>query len=1318
MSADFPIADRNNMVSQASKRLFPMAAPLSWRPTELGTDDFGFDYQIQVISGDQVRNAFRLQLKGTECPRLSADGKFLKVGLSRQTLNLYANTQDEVMLVLVVVKIGASGQIDDAGCRVYWCWIGAELERLRGSRFGLDLSSVESTTIHIPTSQVLMRDLNVGAFLEDRLKRARAVEGLEAIVRDSQAFGASDDPLERFIKVVQSRPELLSTLGQTDGEEPATPPGDGPQGQLAEAHAFIRAGRTALAEGAVARIERSAIERTPKLLASYLSVLGKIAIQRRNRAQALALFEQAYAAQASEKHLLAREEVKVLLAAESGDAQAMAAVANELAAVQTDDGLSLLVRVQVALGRFEEAHATIARTSEDRRLVSRLVALSGEGKWEEVGSLASAELAAGKLSVYDRIACRLIAARGAWERALAPAATRHGDDEEFPLAGPPGLNFEVAQEAWALSAQCLQDLRETGWPPNTELLAPVAVASACAVGKQSEALPLMREAAQARPEYGDVQKHLELLAISDDEPKVALEANLRQPEDHHLVARRTCLYFQLKQYTECLHGALSALSTLDKPAPQTAMALAMGSAAAVKLSRPLDRDKLMASIEGNPAWGEFVYFARFAQNSIEASKPQISALREGVLAYPESVLLAANLFVNLRVDEEASAREAVALYRAMRKFQAPTIDDAQRAIAAWLTLSAWEDAELEAREAIEHFGRTGRVLSMLAVAEEMLGRTGSAVALLEESLQSSEGRYATLRNYLGVMLRLGRMKQARETIEALLGREADRSERLELQRLKALILTQEGSFDEAYATVLKIGKEVDRAVEVEEGMYINVYMAVTFQRESPLPEDESKEISERIDAFCKTWPQSKLFRRATLPDRENLTTDDLHAMLDSVLGDSRKRMREFLEREQRLRSGEMPVPFVARPGFALHYIGDVFTLWEVGKRSKPEDTHYHLASFLPGEEPTTALVLRDVPLLDLTALLVLHDLGLIDILFRLSPRIAIPRRTVDYISQHARGILPASPAASLAERLLAVVNANLDRIDQPSSDCVAIKMINTAELLSDYVALARTGRWAVYSDDAITRALVRQHNALVKTISIVDLMRLADAEGFLTPAEVARHVATLASWNVVVFVSPRYLIATLVGAGDNYKQLSAAERLTLFHQHLPFTTLARALWRVDKAPTELIQHMANLVAETLKDPLTDEDSVAAVWAFWYLRVRLFRSMHQVTYELLCLSLMFAVQNSPPEVARRLVRTMLKVVEIAETKMSTQKQDEALRALGRSVGSLAKRNVQVGEQIRAKVTLALPSGTHDGEVFEAAYVDSLKAAQTQAGQMHR
>jgi hypothetical protein len=195
--------------------------------------------------------------------------------------------------------------------------------------------------------------------------------------------------------------------------------------------------------------------------------------------------------------------------------------------------------------------------------------------------------------------------------------------------------------------------------------------------------------------------------------------------------------------------------------------------------------------------------------------------------------------------------------------------------------------------------------------------------------------------------------------------------------------------------------------------------------------------------LCTKWPESRLFRRVTMPERGLATLDDLHDMLDGVLGDSRQQLRTFQERERQACSGDLPVPFVARPSFFFHYIGDCFTLWDVAKRSRPEDRQFHLTSVLADETRATERVWRDVPLLDLTALLVLRDLGIFET-FAIFPRIAVPRRTVDYISQNARGLLVNPSVVNAASALLAAVNENLHRIDQPSSERVAVKVVTPA----------------------------------------------------------------------------------------------------------------------------------------------------------------------------------------------------------------------------------------------------------------------------------
>jgi hypothetical protein len=436
-------------------------------------------------------------------------------------------------------------------------------------------------------------------------------------------------------------------------------------------------------------------------------------------------------------------------------------------------------------------------------------------------------------------------------------------------------------------------------------------------------------------------------------------------------------------------------------------------------------------------------------------------------------------------------------------------------------------------------------------------------------------------------------------------------------------------------------------------------------------------------------------------------------VLDGVLGDSRQQLRKFQERERQVRSGDLPVPFVARPTFVFHYIGDCFTLWDVAKRSKPEDRQFHLTSALIDEPRTTERVLRDVPLLDLTALLVLHDLGLFETLFAMFPRIAVPRRTVDYISQNARGILINPMVSNAASALLATINENLHRIDQPSGERAAAKGVKPTDLLHDYGELAGLGRWAVYTDDAITRAWIRIDHTKLNHLCTVDLLALADGRGLLSPGEIAVHLARLASWNVAITVSSRYLIGALDGALDGSRFLNASERLDRFHAHMPFATLARALWHYQKDPKELIRHMGAIVADMLAHSGTQEASAAAVWAFWFIRMRMAPGFNALGWDPLCFSLLIALRQLDFGAAPRAISTFLEVVEIVEGQehMKRPEQKKAIDQLGKVTGRIAVRNPATGEHFRSKVATAFAQGTEDGDTFNDAYLAVLRETKS-------
>jgi tetratricopeptide (TPR) repeat protein len=1314
MSADFPIVDRNHQVSTASSLLFGDAHPPTWEVSPLpGSTDYGFDYQVQLAPDHQVSYAFRVQLKGTESPNVSADGSKLSIPLQRTTLNLYANTQDEVMLVVAVVRFAANGKPDKAASKVYWVWISDELERLRGSSSALDLSTQDSVTLHVPLDQELTPELDIASYLDHRIQEDRASEDLAKLVRRvGGGVDAATGPMQWLLSVVQSRPELLVSFGgppeRDDGHRAGSP-----ESKMSEIATLIRAGRTALAETALAALDRSAIERSSSLRADLLSLEGKVAMQRRRRDDALSLFEVAYEASPIERHLLPREELKFLRAIDSGDVNALRRIAQTLDSVQSDEGLGLLVRVHVAAGEYSSARANLDKiVSLDARVLPRLVLLSGEHKWAEVREEVSKALLRPNLPMHDKAGLQLIGARACWNEAVANVAFTDGDNE-LPLTGTPDMDPEAARAACAYSIACLQSLKELGWAPNVELIAPIAASSAGATGSLDLPLTLLREAAAARPEYGDLQESLELLAITAHDATTAIEANRRQGESHAVLVRRATLLFQAKEFAGCVEVALKVLASIGDSVKQTPMALAIGSAAAAKLSRPGDQERFAAALQSRPAWREFIFFAEFAQLSLSGaeSAAPLTPLRAGVAALPESRLLLGNLFGNLPVDEEESAREAVGLARRLRRTALLANRDWRRLISAHLTLNQWQDAETEARAAIGRLGETAGLLSSLAIAVEMQGRTGEAVELLEHAVALSPSRVAALRNYLGLCLRLGRMQAAHSTIEKLLAVESDREERLELMRLHALLLMQEQSFDEALAVAKSVGRIVDPQVETEEGMYLNLFLAVTLTNQS-IREEDRVEFWRRAAAFGTAWPKSRIFRQMRAPEQGIRSLDDLHTMLDSVLGDSRAQLREFQQRETQARLGNLPVPFVARPSFVLHYVGDVFCLWDIAKRSRPDDQQFHLVTRLADEGPATERVLRDVPLLDLAALLVLESLGLLSTLFALYQRIAVPRSTVDYISQHTRGFLVNHVAKRYASSLLAFINDNITRIDQPATDRLAVKVVGPREVLNDFVSLAKSGRWVVYTDDAFARAWVRdQSNGIVATDTL-DLLRFLDDAGALTPVEVSLHLATLASWHVGIVVPARYLIASLEGAIVAGTPPTASAKLDSFHAHQPFTTLARAVWHSGKSPRDLIQHMASVACDGLRSPGTDEESMAAVWAFWFIRVKLFPSVNALGWGLLSYSLMMALENLPVGAETRAVRTMLKVVEVdaGQARMTRDLQEEMIQNLGASIGSLAKKNLTVGERLRAKVTVALASGTREGDVFSSAYYKGFAASE--------
>ena len=524
----------------------------------------------------------------------------------------------------------------------------------------------------------------------------------------------------------------------------------------------------------------------------------------------------------------------------------------------------------------------------------------------------------------------------------------------------------------------------------------------------------------------------------------------------------------------------------------------------------------------------------------------------------------------------------------LRRGAALDHDDYNHIIVAHFTCQEWPEAEYDAREAIDRFGESESLSSLLAISLDMQGKTGDAIKTLEAALSSGHRRLSTLRNYLGLCLRLGRLESATETIQKLLSAIPSRDDRLELLRLQALIYSEQTFSEDALLIANEVGRLVNPEVESEEGMYLNLYMACTLHAKD-ISESVKSAFWQRVEKFTTTRPDSSLFRRITFEEDKLKTIDDFHNLLDQVVGDSRAQLNEYQLRERKAKSGELPTPFVLRPNFIFHYIGECFTLWEYSKKSHYSDSQFHLLVTTTNDAHPSKLVLRHTPLLDLPAILVLHELGLFDCLFAVFPRVAIPRKTVTYISQNAVGVFSYGLASRTAGALLKVVNTNLHRIDQPGvSEGKVTASIASRDIFDEFVRLAKSGHWAMYSDDAITRAWILKEKADLTYLSTVDFLGFAEEEGGISALQVVNSLGKLVSWNAGVTIAARYLIAALEGAVPEKSSLTASARLDRFQSHRPFTTLARAVWYPEKPAAQLISHAGTIVAGMLRHVQTDD----------------------------------------------------------------------------------------------------------------------------------
>ena len=131
-------------INADADRCFRVRSPRNWRTRDLeGTDDYGLDYQVQTTPSQRVTDIFRVQLKGTRSPDISADGRFISIQLKASTIRYYDRLVEPILLVVCNLKADP----EPVDCPLYYVWLRDELRRIDVANLPADQLSNAVTTV-------------------------------------------------------------------------------------------------------------------------------------------------------------------------------------------------------------------------------------------------------------------------------------------------------------------------------------------------------------------------------------------------------------------------------------------------------------------------------------------------------------------------------------------------------------------------------------------------------------------------------------------------------------------------------------------------------------------------------------------------------------------------------------------------------------------------------------------------------------------------------------------------------------------------------------------------------------------------------------------------------------------------------------------------------------------------------------------------------------------------------------------------------------------------------------------------------------------
>lgn len=1290
--------------------------PKGWQLTELGgVNDYGFDLQVQISVDQQVVHPFRLQLKGTRSPKLSADGSFLSIALSTSTLRYFDNTDEPVLLVLCDLSIVPEEPRD---CPLYFVWIREELERIQLA--SIPLHQAEAV-IRVPTLNALERSTDLVAEVRKRHRLSRVGHALDQSVAQKDPTLGSDDRVvmvEAITKGIASRGIVLAqALAEPATDFWVNPPRGSSAWLLTEARLAMASGRPPKCDELLGQASEQLATATSIEQAEYWHLMGRSCLVRGDDAGASKAFKTAAEVRSHAKHWSAWAESELRRRHRAERDVDFSDLLSALPADRDPSLLSVKARLLAASKKYDEAIALLDTFDGSESLAGRAVVETMFSKSTEALQACIAGLSANDKTDSNRLLFLILKARARFNIALQSAQQdSHCDDdaledEIIPPSGPIGVDALLLKDAWNDIQEAVDAIEETRWVTNGEFVIDIWIAASSMLGRQKQIIARVLAAARMQPHQPELQLAAETLAAQCGDFAAALEANGRLPQSDTQVLRRASFLHELEKHRDCVELMAAHVATVNRSNQLFGRALVLAAISADVMARTdlVDswRDILNGGDPESKAHAATLDYLLAKRRSPEQGDAPLSELLriDEELGHPTATTLA--LFEVLDIGSRVEAERFIQVATRLRATFRLSPGMAQRIAVALATLAQWEQLLALCEEAEREFDVAGRAKAFHALALDQLGRSDDARIILESMLEDGVDDPLALNTYVNIMVRWGFTEKAKSAVELILEGAQARERRIEcVQMLYKLEQHANSTSPRLLQLACRMGELTNQDDEAEEGAFLCMVIGATSFETVALSQSRIQDFQGRANAFFSKFPQSKIIWRIDLPTDGD--GDQMIRALKSAVGITDEQEQARAEIEAKLQSGELPFPFAWRPRIAFGNVQDVVHLWEIAKTSAAHEKRFHLDMVKPPWEQRAAESFRSkTPLLDLLTLLILMDLGLLDKLFDFFPKVAIPQRTLRDLmkmSQAFSGSVYRSRCIALQDSL----RSRLSQIIEPRGE-LPREDEQIPKSSRELKKLMETGEYILYSDDAVIRLWILEDKFNTDGLCTLDLLCALEETGALTVEDVAASLLQLCEWHVGIQIQLRHQLALIPPAAHNAS--SVVDATTSLRGSARFMSMANAMWGPHTDLMNSLQYIGAVVRELVHDSSISNAAVGAFVAIWIERITTTVDEGASAPLLAAEIVLFVAAPSRLSIGamRRLWRIYLGVVEVAQGPLSRDVVVTALMLVGHQAGTLDKRiskeNGTPQQEIGERLMLGFNYKSDAPLFFSAAYLQA-------------